>query len=89
MDVEITKSYAVFDLKVRKVMHDIQERVVRKIALTVLSELTMINDRPIPPGGHRRVKKADIGYDQVLIDLVTEIVMDELKLKEAPNNGDE
>ena len=88
MDVEITKSYAVFDLKVRKIMHDIQERVVRKIALTVLSELTMINDRPIPPG-HRRVNKADIGYDQVLIDLVTEIVMDELKLKEAPNNGDE
>ena len=87
MDVEITKSYAVFDLKVRKVMHDIQERVVRKIALTVLSELTMINDRPT--SGYRRVHKADIGYDQVLIDLVTEIVMDELKLKEAPSNGDE
>ena len=73
-------------------MHDIQERVVRKIALTVLSELTIINDGPIPPG-HRRAHKADIGYDQVLIDLVTEIVMDELKLeielKEAPNNGDE
>ena len=93
MEMTIPTSYAVFDLKVRKLLVDEEFRgsVVRHAAMHVLRELTIVYGKPDLP---RRNIKAGLGYDQVLIDLVREIVMDELgkehsQTEEANTDGDE
>jgi len=93
MEMTIPKSYAVFDLKVRKLLVDKEFRgsVMRHAAMHVLRELTTVYGKPDYP--HRNIK-AGLGYDQVLIDLVSEIVMDELgkqhsQTEEANTDGNE
>jgi len=93
MEMSIPKSYAVFDLKVRKLLVDKEFRgsVMRHAAMHVLRELTTVYGKPDYPG---RNIKAGLGYDQVLIDLVSEIVMDELgkqhsQTEEANTDGNE
>lgn len=93
MEMTIPKSYAVFDLKVRKLLVDKEFRgsVMRHAAMHVLRELTTVYGKPDHP---KRNLKAGIGYDQVLIDLVSDIIMDELgkqhsQTEEANTDGNE
>ncbi len=94
MEMTIPKSYVVFDLKVRKLLVDKEFRgsVIRHAAMHVLRELTTVYGKPDYPGPGSNIK-AGLGYDQVLIDLVSEIVMDELgkqhsQTEEANTDGD-
>lgn len=96
MEAENTKpqvrSYAVFDLKVREFLKNEEKRdyAMRAISTAILRELTFLND------GDRRkyVHQNGISYHEVLTNLVSEIVMDELgrqhnEIKEAYANGNE
>lgn len=93
MGMTIPKSYAVFDLKVREFLQDRGKReyAMRMIATAILKELTFVESDV--GMGDPLLKKRHISYDQVLMDLVNEIVMDELgkqhsQAKEANTDGD-
>ena len=91
MEMTIPKSYAVFDLKVREFLKNEEKRdyAMRVISTAILRELTFLND------GDRRkyVYQNGISYHEVLTNLVSEIVMDELgrqhsQTEEANTDGD-
>lgn len=92
MEITTPRSYAVFDLKVREFLKNEEKRnfAMRAISTTILRELTFLND------GERRkyVYQNGISYHEVLTNLVSEIVMDELgrqhnETKEAYADGNE
>lgn len=97
MEMSIPKSYAVFDKSVREILADEQFRgsVVRTAAMHVLRELTTVYGKRDYDGHLQRPNiKASLGYDKVLMDLVSEIIMDELgkqysQKEEANTNGNE
>jgi len=92
MEMTIPKSYAAFDLKVREFLKNEAKRnyAMRAISTAILRELTFLNN------GERRkyVYENGISYHEVLTNLVSEIVMDELgrqhnEKKEANTDGNE